>query len=59
MLMKKTFAYFISIIVVGGTTASSGIQPSPALKGGEEERIVTARLTQISATRLVPPAGVV
>lgn len=35
--MKKTFAYFISIIVVGGTTASSGIQPSPALKGGEEE----------------------
>ena len=34
--MKKTFAYFISIIVVGGT-ASSGIQPSPALKGGEED----------------------
>ena len=36
MLMKKTFAYFISIVVVG-CTASSGIHPSPALKGGGEE----------------------
>jgi len=35
--MKKTFAYFVSIVVVG-STATSGIHPSPALaKGGEED----------------------